>query len=121
MLKERIQILLDGNVISPEAAKFTDDVIDLLGENTYEESKMEMFTTHLAMATARVQKGEPVSELEDSIWQQVQDDSQYQNARKLFEEIKDLCPVQYPEGESRFLVMHLCNMIQDPKGKKGCE
>jgi len=51
MLKERIDILQQGQVISAEVAEYSKKVIDLLEDGNYDEAKMEMFTTHLAMAT----------------------------------------------------------------------
>ena len=113
MLKERIDILQQGQVISPEVAEYSKKVIDLLEDGNYDEAKMEMFTTHLAMATERVKKNEPVETLDDSIWQQISSDRCYDKATNMFDKIVSICPVVYPEGERKFLMMHLCSLLQD--------
>ena len=113
MLKERIDILQQGQVISAEVAEYSKKVIDLLEDGNYDEAKMEMFTTHLAMATERVKKNEPVETLDDSIWEQISADRCYSKAADVFAKIVSLCPVVYPDGERKFLMMHLCSLLQD--------
>ena len=55
MLKERMDILQQASVISQEVSDYVKQVIDLLEPSFSEkESGMEMFTTHLAMATQRI-------------------------------------------------------------------
>lgn len=56
MLKTRMMILNQGNVIDNEIKDFMDASIDLLHEEypTIEDEKFVMFTTHLAMAIALV-------------------------------------------------------------------
>ena len=63
MLKQRMEILRDAGVISAEIADFMDKVIDLLAEKFPDagQEKLEMFTTHLAMAAERIRKGETVA------------------------------------------------------------
>ncbi len=46
MLIERINILLEANIISKAVADYVIKVIDLLSGYSFEEGKMEMFTTH---------------------------------------------------------------------------
>lgn len=112
MLKTRIDILETGGVISPSVSEYVKKVIDDLEPQGYAQEKMEMFTTHLAMAAQRILNKEPVDTLDDAVWAQVQGDEHYEEAARIFEEIAGQAPVVYPEAERKFLVMHLCNLLQ---------
>ncbi len=116
MLKERIEILRTAGVINDAVAGYTDRVIDLLG-NGYAMNKLEMFTTHLAMATQRICNEDPVEELDDLIWNEIRTSPYYQQAEKLYEQICELSPVEYPVSEKKFLIMHICNLMQKDGGE----
>lgn len=113
MLIERINILLEANIISKEVADYVIKVIDLFNEYTFDEGKMEMFTTHLAMATQRTVDQNEELEFDDSIWSQIEMDPKFNQAVELFEMISNHSPVPYMESERKFLIMHLCNLSQD--------
>ena len=113
VLIERINILLEAGIISKEVADYVLKVIDLFSNYTFDEAKMEMFTTHLAMATQRtVDKNEEL-EFDETIWAQIIEDLNYEKAVNLFEMIVTYSPVSYMESERKFLIMHLCNLSQD--------
>lgn len=113
MLKERISILEGAGVISAEVAEFVNKVIDEdLMEFMDKESVLEMFTTHLAMAAQRIYTNQEVETLDDSIWNEVVQSSGIHQAEVLYETIMKKSPCAFPEGEKRFLLMHLCNLYQ---------
>jgi hypothetical protein len=111
MLKERIHILEEAKIISNVVADFTNSVIDLLNKYPFEESKLEMFTTHFAMATQRIFMKDNEFELDEEIWTQVQKDKNFLKANVLLSEIISGAPCYYSEGEKKFLVLHLCNLL----------
>ncbi len=113
MLKERIKILVEGNVISKQTGDFVNEVIDMLyAEYTYiNEDGAVMFTTHLAMATNRVANNEPVDELDAELWGQIKEADNFDKAVQAYEKVNELTFVNYPESEKQFLVMHLCNVL----------
>ena len=115
MLKQRMESLRDAGVISAEIADFMDKVIDLLAEKFPDagQEKLEMFTTHLAMAAERIRKGETVDELGDEAWEEIQGSEHFAEARDFLNEMLALCPVEFPEGESRFMLLHICSMLTD--------
>lgn len=113
MLVERINILQEANIISKEVGDYVLKVIDLFDEYQFDESKMEMFTTHLAMATQRTVDQNEELEFDESIWSQIEIDSKFEQAVNLFEMISKHSPVPYMESERKFLIMHLCNLSQD--------
>lgn len=113
MLKERINILKAAEVISNETADFVNAIIDELAEKYADKnSEMEMFTTHLAMATQRTLDQSEVESLDDMIWADVQESEVFGTACEMLEEIVKNAPCEFPEGERRFLLMHLCNLNQ---------
>lgn len=111
MLKQRIEILLNANVISNECAGYVNKVIDLLAEHELEQGKMEMFTTHLAMATERIIKHEDLTCLPDDVWQQIASHNQYKKAEEVYQKISLLAPIKIPNEEMQYLIMHLCNLF----------
>lgn len=112
-MDERISILQDANVISKEVADFVRKVVhEDLNEFKNKTSALEMLTTHLAMATQRVSAQEEVEWLDDMIWKDVVQNEYFDQAQELFVGIESKAPCVYPEGEKRFLIMHLCNLYQ---------
>lgn len=113
MLKERMDILQQASVISQEVSDYVKQVIDLLEPSFSEkESRMEMFTTHLAMATQRIINQDEVEQLDEAIWNDVLKSPCYDLAEQTFITIEEMAPCKFPEGEKRFLMMHLCNLHQ---------
>ena len=115
MLKRRIGILRNAGVISPEIADFVDRVIDLLAERfpQTEKERLEMFTTHLAMAAERIRKGETVSDLGEEIWDDIQGIEHFSQAVDFMDEMMTFCPVEFSEGERRFMLLHICSMLSE--------
>jgi len=114
MLKKRIEILEEANIISKEVAVYSRAVIDLLAKKgEFSQEKLEMFTTHLAMATQRVCMSHEVDTLDENIWEEVRTSEHYETAKLLYAEMIQLAPCEYPEAESKFLIMHICNIYQD--------
>lgn len=112
MIKHRIEILKQAAVINEDVAEYVNRVIDLLGDE-YEIAKMEMFTTHLAMATQRIANNNPVGNLDEVIWKEVIESKHYVRATEIYDSFIYLSPIVVPEEEKKFLIMHICNLLQD--------
>ena len=112
MLKDRIEILRSATVINDNVAQYVNKVIDKLERYQFDESKMEMFTTHLAMAVQRIMKNGEVEHLDESIWNEVKNFDTFNEAKQVYANIVSEAPVQIPESEEKFLLMHLCNLLQ---------
>lgn len=115
MLKVRIQILEQGGVISSDVAAFMNQVIDRLTESFPDlpQEKAEMFTTHLAMAAQRISKGDIVEMLDETMWDEVAGCAEFAKAQEFFETILAVSPVEFPESEKRFMLLHICSMLQE--------
>ena len=112
MLKDRIEILRSAAVINDNVAQYVNKVIDALEKYQFDESKMEMFTTHLAMAVQRIMTNGEVEHLDESIWSEVKIFDTFNEAKQVYASIISDAPTQIPESEEKFLLMHLCNLLQ---------
>ena len=113
MLKMRIQILKNGGVIGEDVAEFMNKVIDMMAAD-YPQIAMDpaaMFTTHLAMALERIKKGEIVEALDADLFEQIRECDEYPQAVAFRDQMLTFCPVEFPESEAQFIVMHICNML----------
>lgn len=113
MLKTRIQILQMGGVIGDDVAEFMNRVIDMMAADYPQigTDPAAMFTTHLAMAVERIKKGEIVEALDAEIFAEVTEDPAYPMAVQFRDKMLTFCPVAFPESESQFIAMHICNML----------
>lgn len=113
MLKQRIQILKMGGVIGEDVAEFMDKVIDMMAAD-YPRIGMDpaaMFTTHLAMALERIKKGEIVEALDAELFAQIEETEEYPQAVEFRNKMLAFCPIDFPESESQYIAMHICNML----------
>lgn len=119
MLKKRIQLLLDKQVISEEVAAFMVRVIDVIDKElpNAPHDHVERFTTHMAMAAERVRRGEMVEGLDPDDWNQVETCEESLRGRKLFDEMTALSPVCFPESEQQYLLLHICNILAETETK----
>lgn len=112
MLKERIYILQDASLITLETSNYVNMVIDRLKDNFIQkEDILEMFITHLAMATQRILDKKELDVLPSSIWGEITASESYEEAEKMYQELVAFSPCIFPESEKQFLMMHLCNLV----------
>lgn len=114
MLKQRIQILQMGGVIGEDVAGFMNQVIDMMAAD-YPQIDMDhatMFTTHLAMALERIKKGEIVEMMDDICWQEIVECPEYPMALTFRDKMFSFCPIEFPESEGKFILLHICSMLQ---------
>lgn len=111
--KERIQILTEGKVISLKTGEYVCQVIDCLEASglKIDQDKLNTMLTHLAMATQRLAEGKEAEMPDEAVWQEVEEDSCYQEAEELVQTIEKLSFLSYPESERRYLLIHICNML----------
>lgn len=115
MLKQRIEILKTGGVIGADVAEFMNKVIDMMAAD-YPQIPMDpatTFTTHLAMAVERIRKGEIVEALDEDLFEDVKACPEYPMALEFRDKMLAFCPVAFPESESQFIAMHICNMLAE--------
>lgn len=112
--EQRIQILFDGDVISKEVYSDCKKVIGILKDSgrEYDNEKMGIFITHIAMALQRISKGEIESPVGDEIVNQMKTDSDYDTAKNLLNQIQEQINQALPDVEKDYLMIHLCNLLK---------
>ncbi len=110
-LNERLEILETSHQITPPIREHVKRFVEWF-ENTYQiplgEENAGAFVTHFAVACARLQRGEPVTEIPESIAEIVSRHPEvYQQALGMFEGIAD----NATEAEIGFLTMYLCLLL----------
>lgn len=114
MLKQRIQILQMGGVIGGDVAQFMDRVIDMMAAEypQIDTDHATMFTTHLAMAVERIKKNDIVEMMDDATWQEITECPEYPLALEFRDKMLAFCPIEFPESEGKFILLHICSMLQ---------
>lgn len=113
-MKERLKILHDAGVISKDDHDKSFEIYKKYFEKEgFNEDKVNVFMTHLAMSLKRINEGNVVDKLDDEIYQQVKESKVYDKAVMLCDEIiKDLY-LDIPESEKEYLVLHLGNLLME--------
>lgn len=112
MITERIKILQGAGLISETSAGFAENTACILMDRFQDRSEsVEGFITHLAMAVQRILNNEMVDQVDDAIWEEVKNSDQCKDATDLLNQILKGAPCEIPENESRFLIIHLCNIV----------
>lgn len=117
MLKQRIQILLENNVIDDTVATFTKQITDHLLQNYEINEEATGFITHLAMATQRIINDQVVEAMDDAIYEEVRKSAGYDKAQRVMSYIEQQQVVSYPESEMQYLMLHLSNMFQERRNE----
>lgn len=110
-MKEKIKILLENKVISKEIASYVNGAIDYLIAIGFIYEDIDTFVTHLAMASERVKKNEEIMIFSDDIWNQIKNSKNYEKSLNIYNDLLKISPVEYPLDEERFIIMHLCNLL----------
>lgn len=112
-LKERLEILRESGLIEGHTAEQTLKIIGLLcaREQRPDMEKLETFTTHIAMAMQRIQKGELEQPLAEETLEDLQREASYKEAEKLAQQIYETVEVDFPQAEREYLMVHLCNLL----------
>ncbi len=115
MLKQRIKILLENGVISEKIANFINTVIDELVESYHHvnDKKLVMFTTHLAMALERIEKGKIVEKMDRTVFSQIKNNDKFEDCLSFYKKIFSGYSEVLPESEEEYVLLHICNMFNN--------
>lgn len=112
-LKERLKILRESGLIDNHTEEQTIKIVGILyeGEREPDMEKMEIFTTHIAMAIWRIQKGELEQPLAEEVLEDLKKEAVFEEAGKLGQRICEAVDVDFPQVEREYLMVHLCNLL----------
>lgn len=107
MIELKLKILLENNVISQSVYEKSIVVLSHLTERVVDEQKLDVFMTHLSMALARMEKDEVMTMLDDTIYAEVTQSDNYEQAVALTKELEQQIDCQFPQEEIRYIHLHL--------------
>ncbi|CAG9621174.1 PRD domain-containing protein [Sutcliffiella rhizosphaerae] len=110
MLKERVEILLETDTITPRATDISLKTVDAFVESGQEEI-YQMLITHLAMAITRMDRKDEMSAPPDFVMQEVFQSPYFQEAVKRVEWIEQQLSEPFPKEEKDFLHMHFVSVL----------
>ncbi len=111
LLAERLDILEAAGEISGEVR----DAVILFAqgfEKKYSlmltEENAAMLVTHLAMALARIKKGEAVEAMDESSMEEIRQSGIYNELPELYEMLENKLEIRLPDSEKGYIALHAC-------------
>ncbi|KYO67046.1 PRD domain-containing protein [Thermovenabulum gondwanense] len=115
----RIDLLVQGSVIdfdTGEAIKKIDKELIVNHKICTEDEHYEMFITHLAMSVKRLKEGEKLElTIDEELFNEVKNCPNYYRALDILQNIENIIEIKLPESEKRFVLLHLCNLLERGK------
>lgn len=113
-LIERLEILQSADMIEETVVTFCKRVIDILYEekDSYPTEGLEIFITHLAIATQRVLHHEAEADIDDAIINSLKLEKVYKIAQRILNRILLESECEFPTSEKNLLLIHLCNICK---------
>lgn len=114
MLKERLTILLENNVITQDVFDYVLEVHEeIISVEKIDGSPMEVFLTHLAMATQRIVNQDIVNGMEEAILDDVKSSDYFEDAKRISDLIVQKSFITIPESEQHYFWLHLSSALQE--------
>lgn len=113
MIKKKLDILKEANIITEETKQFVLSVSNYLLEKEIVDSEehLDMFLTHLAMADARQKRNEPVTGMDDPILSEIKKNERLEQSKELWNELSKYASTKFSEDELWFVYMHIINIL----------
>lgn len=112
MLKKKLELLKESNVISNQVYECVIEIMDkIIVENDYDKNKYEMFILHMAMALSRVFNGDDNINMDDCIWNDIKNSEYFEKTDELYKKICKKISRSFPEGEKKYIYLHLNNLM----------
>lgn len=112
-LDQRLQILNQSGLLSDAHVHTANNLRQLFlqryGIELTEENSSAFFT-HFCMALHRLEHGEAIAPVDSLIYDELQDQDDYENADLIAEEL-NRCVVALPESERGYVLMHLIVLL----------
>lgn len=116
-INERLNILEEGKVISPEAALIAEKAVQrLISKSTdLPQNKLEMLVTHLATALTRMSRGEKIDQPAEVLVSEVDKNEHVQSALDEIKWVETVWGEKLPPAEIAFLKIHYVSIFQELK------
>jgi hypothetical protein len=118
VLKERLQILAENNVISFRSAELTTKAFTQLQQvlHTEDIEASEMLFTHLPTAITRIERGEEIGAPMPEILTEIKSSKFHSEVVQQVNFIENLHGADLPQEELDYLMIHYTNVFQQNKG-----
>lgn len=112
-LRQRLGILEKNGLISSQTVTWIDRVLELLFERQQKMKleKLEMFTTHLAMALQRILDGRYEKAIDRSVLEELKEEKTFAEAEAFAQQIQKAVEIEIPSVEQEYLIVHLCSLF----------
>jgi transcriptional regulatory protein LevR len=113
-LDGRLGILLEGKVISAEAAALVRRVVSRLRDRwgiILTEQNGGCMITHLAMALARIERGEEIAAPEGDLLVEFRNMDCFPRALEIVADVSACTPMKLPAAEGDYLVIYVCLLL----------
>ncbi len=117
-VKERLDILRAGDVISEEASTLAEEAVQRLSrqaQNALPQNKVEMLVTHLASALTRMSRGESIDGPPDELVSEIEKSVQIDLVKREITWIQSNWGEEIPQSEIAFLKIHYVSIFQEMK------
>ncbi|MDQ0362090.1 PRD domain-containing protein [Breznakia pachnodae] len=117
-LLERIDMLLEINMVTDYEYTDLKKIVDILNEHTnvlITDETAGVFITHIAAAMKRQRDKEQLNQLEQSVVDEIRGCEEYVYAEDLTNKIVTAIQTSLPENEIHFMYLHLCNILKSDK------
>lgn len=113
MLLMRLNLLLDAGEIDEDIIQIIKEFTEIIERElslTITEKNGSMLVTHMAMALARIEKGEEILPLDDVLMGEVKTSDIYDRVPLLISKLEEKFNIEIPESEFGYIALHLCNL-----------
>lgn len=113
-LMERLDILREAGEISGDIK----DTVTAFAENfekkyslVMTEENASMLITHVAMALARIIRGEDIGEMDETALEEVSQSRIYNELPAFYQSMEAILHIKLPEAEKGFIALHACTLL----------
>lgn len=111
-MNERLEIFRKANFIDEKDIMVLNKILVLLSQyQSISSEKIEMFITHMVMVISREKNKISIEELNDEIFNEVENSEFYEESNILYGKINQL--VNINEKEKKYILFHLINIMED--------
>jgi transcriptional antiterminator len=115
--RDRLDMLEESRQTTALARWMTESTVARIGQEfklTLTEANAAQFTTHLAMAFSRLQRGEAEPPLSDALQEEVREHAREREiVRRILSECESLLQREVPDSEIDYVTVHLCALMED--------